>query len=228
MRSAPRRSSRRHPTVSWPRRSAAASIAAGVDLVILRGDGLVGGPPCGIMLGSKEAIRRITAHPLFAAWSIDSLRMAALTATLECYENPTNGIQQLPVWQCLTVSIDNLRNRAERIAPQLAAGRRHRIRHAGRNKKPASGRDSGRSSVLWHRAFTAQEATSTRSTSVLRSARFPILGRIENDRIILDLRTVPPRQDTTLDRRAQLEQRTIVSICAAMLSPYRREHVSQC
>ena len=63
------------PPISWPRRSAAASIAAGVDLVILRGDGLVGGPSCGILLGSKEVIRRITDHPLFTAWSIDPLRI---------------------------------------------------------------------------------------------------------------------------------------------------------
>src|SRR4029078_2101226 len=111
---------RRRALIRGPRESAPASIAAGVDLVILRGDGLVGGPSCGILLGSKEVIRRITAHPLFAAWCIDPFRMAALTATLECYENPTTGIQQLPVWQCLTVSIDNLRNRAERMAPQLA------------------------------------------------------------------------------------------------------------
>ncbi len=77
--------------VCWPRRSAHASIAAGTDLVILRGDGLVGGPPCGILLGRKEVITRITENPLFAAWRLDAPRSAALAATLECYGNPAGG-----------------------------------------------------------------------------------------------------------------------------------------
>ncbi len=105
------------PAITSMPRSARASIAAGVDLVLLRGDGLVGGPPCGILLGSNEIINRIAAHPLFAAWRIDLPRSAALAATLECYTNPTGGIDSIPVWQCLSVSLENLRNRAERIAP---------------------------------------------------------------------------------------------------------------
>jgi L-seryl-tRNA(Ser) seleniumtransferase len=184
-------------TVSWPRRSAAASIAAGVDLVILRGDGLVGGPSCGILLGSNEVIRRITAHPLFAAWSIDSLRMAALTATLECYENRSTGIHQIPVWQCLTVSVDNLRNRAERIAPQLAKAEGIASAIPVETRSPLA-------AVLPKGMPSYGIALSTAGGDVhtldmlLRSARFPIHGRIEDDRIILDLRTVLPRQDTML------------------------------
>ena len=60
--------------ISWPRRSANATIAAGIDLVLVRGDGLVGGPACGILLGSKEIVQRITAQPLFAAWKLDPQR----------------------------------------------------------------------------------------------------------------------------------------------------------
>jgi L-seryl-tRNA(Ser) seleniumtransferase len=183
--------------VAWPRRSAAASIAAGVDLVILRGDGLVGGPPCGILLGSKETMRRITAHPLFAALSVDSLRLAALAATLECYENPTGGIQQIPVWQCLTVSADNLRNRAERIAPQLAAaeGIASAIPIETRSAVAAALPEGLPSFGI---ALSPTGGDVAALDKRLRTARFPILGRIENDRIILDLRTVSPRQDTTL------------------------------
>src|SRR6185503_2797539 len=108
------------PSISWPRRSALASIAAGADLVVLRGDGLVGGPPCGILLGRRDVIVRITAHPLFGSFRLNAPRAAALKATLECYENPMSGIDSIPVWQILTVSVENLRNRAERIAPQIA------------------------------------------------------------------------------------------------------------
>jgi L-seryl-tRNA(Ser) seleniumtransferase len=184
-------------TVSWPRRSAATSIAAGVDLVILRGDGLVGGPSCGILLGSKEVIRRITAHPLFSALSIDPFRMAALTATLECYENPATGTHQLPVWQCLFVSIDNLRNRAERMAPQLAQVDGIASAIAIETRSPlAAALPEGIPS--YGIALSPADGDLQKLNRLLRSARFPVLGRIESDRIILDLRTVLPRQDTTL------------------------------
>jgi L-seryl-tRNA(Ser) seleniumtransferase len=184
-------------TVSWPRRSAAASIGAGVDIVILRGDGLVGGPACGILLGSKDVIRRITAHPLFAAWSIDPFRTAALTATLECYESPAAGIDQLPVWQCLTVSIDNLRNRAERMAPQLAQVDGIASANPVETKSPlAAALPEGVASYGIALSPTGGDVRAL--DKLLRSARFPVLGRIESERMVLDLRTVLPRQDTTL------------------------------
>jgi L-seryl-tRNA(Ser) seleniumtransferase len=142
-------------------------------------------------------MRRITAHPLFTAWSIDPLRMAALTATLECYENPANGIQQIPVWQCLMVSLDNLRNRAERMAPQLAAA------DGIASAMPVETR-SAVAAALPEGLPSFGIALSPGGGDVqaldrrCRSARFPVLGRIEGERIILDLRTVLPRQDRTL------------------------------
>src|SRR5262249_2641658 len=108
------------PLVSWPQRSTRASIASGVDLVVLRGDGLVGGPSCGLLIGSNKVIGRLRADPLFTAWQLEPSRRAALVATVECHENPTSGIDAIPIMQCLTVSMENLRNRAERLAPQLS------------------------------------------------------------------------------------------------------------
>ena len=118
-------------SVPWPQRSAQASVAAGVDLVILRGDGLVNGPSCGILLGSKEVISRIKLHPLFAATQLDALRAAALTATIECYDSPSLGSDILPVWQCL--------NDVDRKSPQPCgtsggtAGTRRRCRIGDRD-----------------------------------------------------------------------------------------------
>jgi L-seryl-tRNA(Ser) seleniumtransferase len=184
-------------TVAWPRRSAAASIAAGADLIILRGDGLVGGPPCGILLGSKEALAHVTSHPLFATYNLDSLRLGALTATLECYESPTNGIEQIPVWQCLTVSIDNLRNRAERIAPQLAVAEGIASANPVEINSPVAATipDGLPSFGI---ALSPVDSNVDALDKRLRSVRFPIHGRVEGNKIILDLRTVAPRQDMTL------------------------------
>ena len=185
------------PAIAWPRRSARASIARGVDLAILRGNGLVGGPSCGIMLGNRDVIRRITAHSLFDAWRLDPPRAAALTATLESYDNPTGGLESIPLWQCLTVSIDNLRNRAERIAPQLAHAEAIASAVAVETNSPIS-LALAESLPSYGIALSPTDGNLDVLDKRLRSARFPILGRIEHDRIILDLRTVLPRQDTVL------------------------------
>jgi L-seryl-tRNA(Ser) seleniumtransferase len=183
--------------ISWPRRSVHASIAKGTDVVLLRGDGLVGGPPCGIVVGRTETIRRIAAHPLYAACKLDPLRCAALTATLECYENPTGGIESIPVWQSLSVSMDNLRNRAERLAPQLARAEGVASATPLETRSPiAAALPDGLPS--YGIALSPTDGDVHALDKRLRSARLPILGRMEEGRIILDLRTVLPRQDAAL------------------------------
>jgi L-seryl-tRNA(Ser) seleniumtransferase len=149
------------------------------------------------MLGTKEAIRRVRSHPLYAASNLDPLRTAALTATLECYENPTGGIQSIPVWQFLAVSVDNLRNRAERIAPQLAKAEGIGSATPVETRSPiAATLADGLPS--YGIALSPAGGDAGALDKRLRSARFPILGRVEEGRIILDLRTVLPRQDITL------------------------------
>lgn len=182
-----------------PKRSVRASIAAGVDVTLVRGDGFVGGPPCGIIVGCRDAIRRIAEHPLFAAWRLDRLRSAALVATLESYDQSPHGEQALPVWEFLTTPIENLRNRAERIAPQLAQVSGISSAVAVETRSPLAA-DLGPESV-WQSygiALTAADGDIHALDNRLRTASVPILGRIENDRLVLDLRTVIPRQDKTL------------------------------
>ena len=180
-----------------PARTAAGGIEAGADVVILRGDGFAGGPPSGIILGRKQTIDRIKSHPLFAAWNLDAIRTASLVATLGCYENPTNGLAQIPVWQCLTVSVDNLRNRAERLAPQLAAAEGIASATAVETRSPLMATiPDGLPSVGV--ALTPADGDVAALDTRLRSARFPIFGRVANGQLVLDLRTVPPRHDTTL------------------------------
>jgi L-seryl-tRNA(Ser) seleniumtransferase len=183
--------------VSWPKRSAKASLAAGVDLVVLRGDGLVGGPACGILLGRKEAVERITAHPLFAACRLDRLREAALAATLESYETAGTAIDSNPVWHCLSISVDNLRNRAERIAPQLAQAEGIALATAIETTSEVSGLLSG-GIPSYGIALSPSDGNVEALENRLQSARFPVVGRVEGERLILELRTVLPRQDRTL------------------------------
>jgi L-seryl-tRNA(Ser) seleniumtransferase len=187
------------PTIRWPERSARATLATGVDLAVLRGDGLAGGPACGILIGSRDVIRRISEHPLFAAWRLDALRSAALQATLECYENSERGAEVLPAWQFLTTPNENLRNRAERIAPQLAhvAGVASAVAIETRSPISAS-LALNDSCSSYGVALAAADGNINELDKRLCSLPLPILGRVEGDRLLLDLRTVLPRQDRML------------------------------
>lgn len=182
-------------SIAWPRRSAQASIAAGVDLAILRGDGMVNGPSCGILLGSHDVINRVVNHPLFAACDLDPLRTAALLATAECYGHSSLGTDTLPLWSCLATSVENLRNRAERMAAQLAHAEGVATSTAVETRSPLSAELTAEGLPSFGVALTASNNDVASLDHQLRSARFPIFGRIEGDRLVLDLRTVIPRQD---------------------------------
>jgi L-seryl-tRNA(Ser) seleniumtransferase len=189
-------------SIQWPRRSAKATLGIGVDLVLLRGDGLVGGPSCGILAGRQDLIGRITSHPLFVAWQLDALRCAALIGTLEFYANSSQGpssSESLPVWQALASPLENLRNRAERIAPQVAQAADVASATAVETRSPIASAllDGGG----WPSVAVALTATNGDIRSLerrLRRGDQPVIGRVENDQLLLDLRTVIPRQDTAL------------------------------
>jgi L-seryl-tRNA(Ser) seleniumtransferase len=183
--------------IPWPGRSVRATIAAGADLVIVRGDGLIGGPACAILVGNSSAVSRIASSPMFRAWRLDALRSAALAATLECYEDAERRVESLPIWQLLTAPIENLRNRAERIAPQLAQAAGIAAAVAVETRSPIfpTAFDGTPSYGV---ALTTSEGAIGNLDKRLRGLPMPIIGRVEDDRLILDLRTVLPRQDRIL------------------------------
>jgi L-seryl-tRNA(Ser) seleniumtransferase len=176
--------------------SVAASIAAGAHLVIVRGNGLVGGPPCGMIIGHRDLVRRIEEHPLFAAWRLGTLPSAALAATLQLYDDRPRLSESLPVLQLLSASVDNLRQRAERLAPQLAQA--PGIQSA---EPVATENDLGIARFAdqtWPSYAIALISTDSDPRSLanrLRAAALPVIGRPNGSRLVLDLRTVFPRQD---------------------------------
>jgi L-seryl-tRNA(Ser) seleniumtransferase len=175
------------------------AIAAGADLVIARGDGFIGGPACGILVGNRDAVRQVSEHPMCAALRLDGLRSAALVATLQAYEDSERGGEALPVWQLLTTPIENLRNRAERIAPQLAQAKWVGSAVAVEMRSPLSAvleLDGGCAS--YGVALTAADENVSELDKRLRSLPLPVVGRVEGMRVVLDLRTVLPRQDRVL------------------------------
>jgi L-seryl-tRNA(Ser) seleniumtransferase len=189
-----------HPlTAELAVRSAQASVAAGADLVIVRGDGLFGGPPCGLLLGRRQIIERIEDHPLFGAWQLDPLSTTALLATLELYDDREQLEQTLPLLQLLSTSVDNLRQRAERLAPQLegaegVAGAEPMAIHSDLGIAAATKRTWPSQGI----ALAAGDGNLASLEKRLAAGPQPVCGRVEGERLVLDLRTVFPRQDQEL------------------------------
>jgi L-seryl-tRNA(Ser) seleniumtransferase len=183
-----------------PPQSVRAAIAAGVDLVVLRGDGYVGGPPCGVIVGRRDLVERISRHPLFASMQLDPLRRAALLATvISASDSPERTAETPPVRQLLTAPIENLRNRAERIAPQLAAAAEIASAVAVETRSSISAAESAAGACPSYAvALTPRERSIAELDKRLQSLTPPVIGRVESDRILLDLRTVLARQDRAL------------------------------
>jgi L-seryl-tRNA(Ser) seleniumtransferase len=184
-------------SIQWPRRSVRAVLETGVDLMIVRGDGLVGGPSCGIVIGRQDLLVRIAAHPLFKAWQLDSLRSAALVGTLQVYAGGVDA-QELPLWQLLSTPLENLQNRAERLAPQLAQASCIQSAVPVETLSPLTGAFADNGWPSFGIAISAADGNSRSLEARFSQADRPVLGRIDGDGLVLDLRTVFPRQDRQL------------------------------
>ncbi len=100
--------------------NAPASIAAGMDVVCFSGDKLLGGPQAGLIVGRADVISRIESHPLMRAFRVDKLVLLALEATLRLFVDMETATTGVPVLRMLTASMDELRDRAERLRDALA------------------------------------------------------------------------------------------------------------
>jgi L-seryl-tRNA(Ser) seleniumtransferase len=178
---------------------AADSIRTGADLVLFSGDKLLGGPQCGIIVGRKKLIADIARHPLSRALRIDKMKLAALYATLRLYRDPQQAEQRIPLLAFLSTPLENLRNRAERLAPQIAATRGVReatvvesITYLGGGSVPTQQIPTYCVSVAPAQGSVDQLAQR------LRTSEPAVMGRIQHDRLLFDLRSVFASQDRLL------------------------------
>ncbi len=170
-------------------------LAAGCDVVTFSGDKLLGGPQAGLIIGSKAAIERIRRFPMKRALRMSKLPLAALEATLMLYLRPERLAQDLPTLRLLTRPVDAIQALAQRLQPAVAqavAGRFEvsvvsllgqigsgslpvdRLPSAGLALAPLQKKGSGR----------ALDELAT----ALRSLPLPVVGRVAEDRLLLDLR----------------------------------------
>ena len=177
-----------------PEPTVADAVAAGVDLVTFSGDKLLGGPQAGIVVGRRELIRRLNRSPLKRALRLDKLRLAALEATLRLYLDPDRLARRLPTLRLLTRRPEEIAAAALAVLPELRAalGEGWSCATIECRSQIGSGalplatlpsvgialRPVGRGSAGRLRALTKE----------LRDLPLPVIGRIEDGALVLDLR----------------------------------------
>ena len=192
--------------LGWPDRAAlpaalrdepivSESIAAGTDVVCVSGDKLLGGPQAGIIAGGAGPIAAIGRHPLMRALRVDKLTYAALEATLEAHA--VGRREDVPVMRMLGLTAAEIGARADALAAALRLNgwRTHVV-----DGVSTIGGGSAPGAELPTRLveIARDGASADEIASRLRASDPPVIARIEHDRVVLDLRTVPPEQDDAL------------------------------
>jgi L-seryl-tRNA(Ser) seleniumtransferase len=189
-----------------PEPTVQASIAAGVDIVTFSGDKMLGGPQAGIVLGRAELIRKVRKNPLLRALRIDKLSLAALVATLRLYLPPNDPLESVPVLRMINADQSAIARRARHLLrrlreiPGINAELAEDVSYAGGGALPM---DAIPTTVIRLR-FAGSDVPALAAR--LRHTHPPVIGRISDDALLLDLRTVPDRE--TADLIAAIRQAT--------------------
>lgn len=176
------------------------SFEAGVDIVTFSGDKLLGGPQAGIIAGKREIVERIRRNPLFRALRVDKLTVAALEATLQAYRR--GAFDEIPALRMIRMSAAEVSRRArafvENLRDKLPVGATLEVR-------PGFSVIGGGSTPAQNLPATLVAVHSPRHSAASLEERLrkpfagtPVISRIEDDRVLLDLRTVLPEEEETL------------------------------
>jgi len=168
------------------------SLRGGVDVVTYSGDKLMGGPQAGLISGRSDLAGRMRSNSLFRALRVDKLTYAALEATLLAYVRRDH--EAIPALRMMRLSKEEIGRRAEAIAAKLTSPK---LRVEVVDGESVIGGGSAPSSVLPTRllAVTCEDRSADEFAALLRGYDPPIVARIEDGRVLLDLRTVFPQQD---------------------------------
>ncbi len=178
---------------------AADAVRAGVDLVTFSGDKLLGGPQAGILVGRRELLARLRRNPLARTVRIDKLCLAALEATVRLAREPDRARQEIPVLRMLSLPAAAIGARADALAGALRAAApgvhctvEDGASEVGGGALPLQALPTR---VL---ALAPARAGAGRLEARLRAGESPVLVRVKDERVLLDLRTVAPDEDAAL------------------------------
>ena len=176
----------------------AESLRAGVDLVTYSGDKMLGGPQAGMLSGREELVKRVRANPMFRALRVDKLTYAALEATLMEYVRQNH--EAIPFLRMMRASAEEIRARSQSLQARLAPA--NHLRTVIVSGESLVGGGSAPTSTLptFLLAITAQPLSADDLAARLRMNNPPIVARVEEGRVLLDLRTVFPEEEAELVR----------------------------
>jgi len=177
------------------------SVAAGFSLVLFSGDKLLGGPQAGIIAGRKELVARVRRHPLFRALRVDKLTTATLEATLRAYLR--GAWDQIPSQQMIRATLEQVSERAKRLAESLLprlAEREASLDIVEGNSLVGGGSTPSQSLPTRLVRVESKRYSAGELEKRLRGAPagIPVIARIEEDRLLIDLRTVFVEQEAAL------------------------------
>jgi L-seryl-tRNA(Ser) seleniumtransferase len=167
-------------------------VKAGVDVITFSGDKLLGGPQAGLIVGKKEFIDRIKRNPLNRALRIDKFTLASLEAVLRNYYDLDQALTRIPTLRMLTQPVDLIKNRARRLMrrmhstvhPICSMNLLATMSRVGGGAMPEHGLPS------WAVAFKPAHLPVSAMEKGLRKLPVPVIGKIEHESLLLDMRTI--------------------------------------
>lgn len=173
------------------------AIRKGVDLVTFSGDKLLGGPQAGIIIGKQEIIARCRKNPLTRALRVDKMTLAVLEATLRLYRDERQALERIPTLRMISTSLATLEERAQQLASLIREADQHH--HLQVQVQPSSSQIGGgalpNQDLPTYAVAVSTPNISTQSLEArMRANQPPIIGRIEADHYLMDVRTLLPEQ----------------------------------
>jgi L-seryl-tRNA(Ser) seleniumtransferase len=177
--------------------SVADSLRLGVDVVTYSGDKLLGGPQAGILTGKRERIARLRQNPLFRALRVDKLTYAALETTLLAYVR--HDFNSVPVLRMMQLGAEAIRARAEAIRDALVNAKALALELISGESVIGGGAAPGATLASFLLAASCRGMSASELAKALRDSKpLPIIARVEEGRVLLDLRTVFPEQEADM------------------------------
>jgi L-seryl-tRNA(Ser) seleniumtransferase len=167
-------------------------IQAGASVVTFSGDKILGGPQAGLLVGKKEFIARMNKNHLQRALRCGKLTLAALEATLRRYRQSPNIVEEIPTLRAFTRSVEEIRATGEQLLPKLQAtmGAEFQIRLEDSTAQIGSGALPTEELPTVVVSIEHKKLSANAIAQKFRAANPPIIGRINDDRFLLDLRTI--------------------------------------
>jgi L-seryl-tRNA(Ser) seleniumtransferase len=191
-----------------PEPRAPESLRAGAHAVAISGDKLLGGPQAGIVLGQEKVIAALRKNPLCRAFRVDKVTLAGLEATLRHYLDPQEALREIPTLRMLGVDASELESRAQALSQDFQSPQAQ-VRVEPGTGVVGGGTCPGVELPSWTLRFRIADVAARTVSSSLRALDPPVVARVENDEVVLDLRTVDPSEDELVLKSLQAVSRAI-------------------